>query len=122
MGNNCHVYVDGEPLKVSEKANPKTVDVAGVDKLNQPGQGELYECKISSHYIERRHLEFNRVARRRLKQKGLSSILVAVISFENGVYLKAAFKKLGFSTQKMISREYLSSLASYEKAKLLLIG
>lgn len=123
LGNNCHVYVDGEPLKVSERAaNPKTVDVAGVNRLNDPGKGELYECKVSSRYIERRHLEFIKAARRRLDQKGLQSILAAIISFESEVYLMKTFKKLGFKNQKVISRKYLGKLASYEDVKAVLTG
>ncbi|HPZ43581.1 MAG TPA: hypothetical protein PL078_06200 [Bacillota bacterium] len=123
LGNNCHVYVDSEPLKVSERAaNPKTVDVAGVDRLNDPGKGELYECKVSSRYIERHHLEFIKAARRRLDQKGLQSILVAIISFESEVYLTKTFKKLGFKNQKVISRKYLGKLSGYEDVKAVLTG
>ncbi|HOV79415.1 MAG TPA: hypothetical protein PK728_04855 [Bacillota bacterium] len=123
LSNNCHVYVDGEPLKVSENAtNPKTVDVAGVDKLNDPGKGELYECKVSSRYIKRRHLEFIKAARRRLDQKGLQPVLLTIVSFENEVYLLKTFKKLGFKNQKAISRNYLIKLAAYEDVKAVLTG
>lgn len=123
VGNNCRVYVDGEPLKVSERAvNPKTVDVAGVDRLNDPGKGELYECKISSRYIEKHHLEFIKTSRRRLDQKGLQSILAAIISFESEIYLQKKFIKLGFKNQKVISRNYLVKLASYEDVKAVLAG
>jgi len=126
LGNNSHVYVDGEPLKVSERADsPKTVDVAGVDRLKEPEKGELYECKVSSRYIERRHLEFIKAARRKLDQKRVQSILVTIISFESKVFLMKTFKKLDFKNYKnykAISREYLGKLASYEEVKAVLTG
>lgn len=119
MGYNCHVLVDEDPLKGSKGA-PKTVDVAGVDKLQDPEKGELYECKVSSFHIENYHLKFIKNARSYLSQKGITSILAAVVSFENEVLLKASFRRLGYSTQKMISRNHLKSLVSYEKVSAVL--
>ncbi|TEB13986.1 hypothetical protein Psfp_03256 [Pelotomaculum sp. FP] len=116
MGCNCHVLVDAEPLKGSNGA-PKTVDVAGVDKLDNPQQGELYECKVGSFHIKKYHLEFIGNTRLYLDQNGLTAVLAAVVSFENEVLLKASFRRLGYSTQKMISRKQLKSLVSYEKVK-----
>jgi hypothetical protein len=116
MGCNCHVLVDAEPLKGSNGV-PKTVDVAGVDKLDKPQQGELYECKVSSFYIKKYHLEFINKTRIYLDRNGLTTILAAVVSFENEVSLKATFKKLGYSNQKMLSRKHLKSLVSYDKVK-----
>lgn len=115
--SNCRVYIDGEPLKIYRNTVPKTVDAAGVDNLDQPVKGELYECKVGRCYIERRHLVFIRDARRMLNQKALPAILISLVSFENRVFLQKVFKELGFPNQRMISCERLQSLADYDQVK-----
>jgi len=121
MGCNCHVHIDNEPLKGTND-HAKTLDVAGVDKLNEPGKGELYECKIGSQYIKHHHLDFIKKARRQLDGKGLGSVLVSIVSFENRIFLKQRFSKLNFKGQKMIPFQEIRSLNDYNKVKVVLTG
>lgn len=116
MGCNCRVFLDGNPL-INSKGNPKTVDVAGVDKLHDPGKGELFECKVGGHYIKDYNLIFLGIARKQLDQEGLCSLLLALVSFENERCLQSIFKRLKVPEEKTISREKLKSLISYDRVK-----
>lgn len=120
-GNNCHVYVDGEPLSVPETEDPgkhpKTFDVAAVDSCLEPSIGELYECKVSGAKIDHYILSVVDEAARIFQERGLLNVFVGIVSFEGLASLSGKFKNLGFGDQKMVSIENLYRLKSYEDIK-----
>lgn len=110
----CSVELNGSRI------SPRTFDVAGVDNPGDPAQGELYECKVGAYFIERHDLESIEETLRQLREAKLARVLASIVSFETEYGLLPRFKKLGFPNQKVIDRNKLKCLATYEEVSAVL--
>ena len=110
----CSVELDGSRI------SPRTFDVAGVDNPEDPVRGELYECKVGVYFIERHDLKNIEETLGQLCEAKLPGVLASVVSFETKYDLSARFKKLGFPNQKVIDRNKLKCLATYEEVSAVL--
>lgn len=110
----CSVELNG--FRVS----PRTFDVAGVDNPGDPAQGELYECKVGAYFIERHDLENIEETLGQLCEAKLPGVLASIVSFETKYDLLPRFEKLGFPNQKVIHRNKLKCLATYEEVSAVL--
>ncbi|MEW6230273.1 MAG: hypothetical protein AB1700_19675 [Bacillota bacterium] len=110
----CSVELNGSRI------SPRTFDVAGVDNPGDPAQGELYECKVGAYFIERHDLENIEETLRQLREAKLAGVLASIVSFETKYDLLPRFKKLRFPNQKVIDRNKLKCLATYEEVSAVL--
>jgi len=122
IGTNCQIEINESVVMLPGAVYPKTIDAAGVDDRQQPQQGEMYECKAGSAFIEKRDLRFLTELRRRLDAADLSEVMVALVSFDRRAALQRKFTKLKVKYKHMLSREDLGTLRDYGAMKAFLAG
>lgn len=120
VGCNCQIVVDEETVGLPNDLFP-TIDRIGVDDLDNPSQGEAYECKVSKHFIKKHDVDFIVVLRDVLIKKGWTGLIVGLVTFETRNSFIRSVSKWNPNVEKfVIARENFMNMYQYEKVRKLI--
>lgn len=116
---NCQVFINGAPVRVPGH-NIQTVDVIGVSGLKSPVEGEAYECKVGTAFVDKYDILLVQTLRKAFRA-GCTRFLSAIVSFASRDSIAGAVKRHVPTANKcVIGHEDIGKLEAFDQVDALI--